>query len=107
MLKVIINDLSDTPIEQVQSITERAIRGVSLDQQAVFYYLELIKPVETEDRIKEDMPWIMELESVSSIKVYDKDDNLINTFTNYNTVQEMSIETTDSTQTPYLNIKFS
>lgn len=106
-MKIIINNLVDNPIDNLSFVTERAYHPTSDDQPKTMFLLEAARGnVPSNYSIKQMLGWLMELDKIESIKVYNDNEELIWEYDNYNKVDEIFIMNDNEVQINNLIIHF-
>ena len=106
-MKIIINNLVDKPIDNLSFVTERAYHPASDDQPKTMFLLEVARGnVPSNYNIKQMLGWLMELDKIENIKVYNDNEELIWEYNNYNKVDEIFIMNDNGVQINNLIIHF-
>lgn len=106
-MKIIINNLVDKPIDNLSFVTERAYHPASDDQPKTMFLLEAARRnVPSNYNIKQMLGWLMELDKIENIKVYNDNEELIWEYNNYNKVDEIFIMNDNGVQINNLIIHF-
>lgn len=85
MAKVVINDLVDKALEDITTCYENFSSDID---GAVIKHLEV--EIRSNDLNIEDYGWIFDLDSITSIKLYGKEDKLIKDYTNYSKLKRLA-----------------
>ena len=106
-MKIMINNDTSKIIKDLSYVTERAYHPTSSDQPKSMFLLEVTRGnVSSNYSIKQELGWLMELDNIENIKVYNDNEELIWEYDNYNKVDEIFIMNDNGVQINNLIIHF-
>ena len=89
-MKIMINNDTNKIIDNLSYISERANNRLGDNQPKTTFMLEIsCNDIPTNFSIKDQLGWVMDLNVIEDIKIFNDAEEMIWDYTNYNRVNEM------------------